>query len=115
MTQTKADSTPTTEKKLHKRLKQFAPDCEICASFFKELQNPNNKTQNKALSHLRSVHKIVQEKYYTNSFMALGIAIGLSYGMLISSFPIGMSLGLGIGLALGSSMDEKARKEKRIL
>lgn len=83
-----------------------------------------NDTFKKVLVHLEKEHKLVQEGTYMATYMSIGIAIGMGLGVSfgVSSsdkLPIYMSLGMcfgtAIGLTIGTSMDQKAKKEGKVI
>lgn len=72
-----------------------------------------NKKYNKLSSHLQKKHKIVQQGYYTMTYISLGISLGLPLGLLFDNISIGLIFGICIGILAGSLMDTDAKKKGR--
>jgi hypothetical protein len=68
---------------------------------------------------LKVKFNIITQGYYTAIGMVLGITFGIAFGTAIlksgSGPGIGLSVGMVIGLVIGKIMDDKAKKENRVL
>lgn len=75
----------------------------------------------KLIEHLQKVHGLIEEGANVSTWMPLGMmfgmCFGMCFGMLIKSIglSIGLSLGLAIGVAVGAGMDDKAKKEGKMI
>lgn len=71
----------------------------------------------KLIEHLQKVHGLIEEGANVSTWMPLGMMFGMCFGMLIKSIglSIGLSLGLAIGVAVGAGMDDKAKKEGKMI
>jgi len=74
-----------------------------------------NRTINTITKHLQKQHKLVTEGYYTGIGSAIGTGIGVAIGAALGNPGIGAPIGIGIGLAIGRYLDNKAKKESRII
>ncbi|WP_010272674.1 hypothetical protein [Paenibacillus senegalensis] len=116
------------------RLDSFSSECKECNQFFIQLEehiaqlagrgdqltkhDVKEHTQliNHLTSHLKERHNLVPKGYYIGMYMAFGVSFGLLFGMLLfDNIALGLPIGMGIGLAMGSGMDEKVKKEGRVL
>lgn len=79
--------------------------------------------KNDILKHLQKEHNLVPENYYSTLWMTLGIiAFGLPFGVVIYAMTdnpafiaVGLPLGIAFGFAYGALLDQKAKKEQRVL
>ena len=80
------------------------------------------------VKHLQKEHKLVTEGYYSGMWGGIGTAIGVALGTAMGSTAIGIALGagtdnvgigipigIGIGIAVGRYLDNKAKKEGRVI
>ena len=83
------------------------PDKEKRKSYFKTI---NNVTK-----HLQKSHKLVTEGYYLGIGTAIGVGIGAVIGAALGNSGAGTGIGVALGLAIGKYLDDKAKKEGRII
>lgn len=103
-------------------LAHFQSKLEATLTLF-PVKNENNKFIDKAYLkavselkiELQKKHNLVSEGYFIAIFLPLGVAIGLPFGVVFKNIALGLPIGLGIGLAIGASLDQKAKKEGRII
>ena len=81
------------------------------------------KSQKKIVTMLEKELKIVPKNYYQKLWMILGLSIfgmpfGLAFGFALGSMAflgLGLPIGMVIGIGVGTTMDKKAKEEKRQL
>ena len=82
-----------------------------------------HKTEQDILELVRKKLGLVPENYYTYLWIPVGMAaFGLPLGTVISSLTgnpafigIGLPIGIGLGALLGSHLDQKAKKENKVI
>jgi hypothetical protein len=118
---------------LAQRVDELSPACKHCY-FFKQAistlaQNASNlipladKDGMKAhlltitiiINHLKKQHKLVEESHFTNLLYPLGAAMGAVLGIFMPHIVIGILAGAVIGIVVGVVLDNKAKKENRII
>lgn len=88
-----------------------------------ELRKIINKIQTKMIKILEKEVKLVPKNYYSNLWLAIGMAsfgvpIGVAFGTIFGNMAylgIGLPIGLAIGFLVGYEMDKKAYEEGRQL
>lgn len=73
------------------------------------------KAVNELKIHIQKQYNLVSKGYYVAIYMPLGVAIGLPFGLIFKNIALGLPIGIGIGLAIGGALDQKAKKEGRVL
>ena len=77
------------------------------------------RKRDKFKEYLNTEFSLITEGYYTGIGLALGICFGVAIGASIfgpsSGSSLGISLGMVIGLIIGRTLDDKAKKENRVL
>ncbi|MHA7058186.1 hypothetical protein ACWGOQ_0013270 [Aquimarina sp. M1] len=88
------------------------------------------KTLKEFSDFIKKELSLISDKYYMTLGMSIGMCLGMSLGMtfgvvfgfesnvskgLIYGMTFGMQIGLAIGLAIGAAMDNKAKKEGKVL
>lgn len=129
--------------KMAQRLGTFAHECQECGDLLEVLDEDLSELlktvklrkrtglrdykkyfddSRKISSHLRKAHNLVPPRYYTKSYLSLGIGIGLPLGAAIAGIlgntallGAGLPIGIGIGVSVGSSLDSKARKNGLVI
>lgn len=103
-------------------LVQFRTDIELLLTLFPvrdERGKLIGKTYHKAITELKislqKKYNLVSAGYYIAIFLPLGIAIGMPFGLMMKNIALGIPIGLAIGVAIGSALDQKAKKEGRII
>jgi hypothetical protein len=81
----------------------------------KEKRRAYLKTIDKITGHLQKQHKLVVEGQHLGLWMSIGTAIGVPLGAFSDNVGLGIPIGIAIGLAIGSYLDNKAKKEGRII
>jgi hypothetical protein len=64
---------------------------------------------------LKQKHNMVSKGTYTNQWIVFGMPLGLLLGFLIDNIALGLPMGLTLGLVIGSSIENKAKKENRVI
>ena len=67
------------------------------------------------VKHLQKQHKLVSEGHYMGIGAGMGVAIGTALGAAMDNTGAGTGIGTTIGIAVGSYLDNKAKKEDRII
>ena len=73
------------------------------------------KRLKQTIRHLQSQHNLIPKGHYVGIWMAIGTGIGVAIGAGMSTIGAGIPIGIGIGLAIGIIMDNKAKKEDRVI
>ena len=115
------------------RVDDFASYCGECQMFQQEvtslaqdlgnlIQLPNKERRRSHIKkidhivkHLKKEHKLVTEGQYIGIGLAVGVGIGTALGAALGNPGIGPAIGTGIGLAIGSYLNNKAKKEGRVI
>ncbi|MFC1932031.1 glycine zipper family protein [Chloroflexota bacterium] len=73
------------------------------------------KTINNIIKHLQKQHKLVTKGQYIGIGLAIGAGIGVALGAALDNPGIGPGIGTALGLAIGAALDNKAKKEDRVI
>lgn len=73
------------------------------------------KSINELKISVQKQYNLVSKGYYVAIYLPLGVAIGLPFGLMFKNLALGLPIGLGIGLAIGNALDQKAKKEGRVI
>jgi hypothetical protein len=73
------------------------------------------KRLKQTVRHLQSQHKLVPKGHYVGIWISIGTGIGVVIGAGMSSVGAGIPIGIGIGVAIGTMLDNKAKKEDRVI
>jgi len=115
-----------------KRIDSFSSECGQCqisqqevttltqdlgylAQWSKERRRSYFKMIGTIVKHLQKQHKLVSEGYYIGIGLAIGVGIGTALGAALGSPGIGPAIGTALGLAIGKYLDNKAKKEGRVI
>ena len=116
-----------------KRVDSFSSGCGQCQMFQQDItrltqelgymvQMPNKETRksyfktiNNIIKHLQKQHKLVTEGHYIGIGIAIGVGIGTALGAVLGNPGIGPGIGAVIGLAIGKYLDNKAKKEGKVI
>ena len=72
------------------------------------------KSRQEVVSHLKKVHKLVEPGYYTGIGIAIGSGLGVALGSTIEKYAF-TGAGVALGLVIGYWLEQKAKKEGRLL
>jgi uncharacterized membrane protein YfcA len=81
----------------------------------KEERKSYFKTISNITKHLQKKHKLVKEGQYMGIGIAIGVGIGAALGAALDNPGIGTPIGVAIGVAIGKYMDNKAKKEGKVI
>ena len=81
----------------------------------KETRKSYFKTINTIIKHLQKQHKLVTEGHYMGIGIAIGVGIGAALSAALGNPGIGPAIGIALGLAIGRYLDNKAKKEGRVI
>ncbi len=115
-----------------KRVASFSVDCSECQNFQIEIkklaENLGNliqsskeerksyfRTIDNVIKHLQKQHKLLFEHENLGIWFTIGIVIGVSLGNLLDYIGAGIGFGLVIGAAIGSYLDDKAKKDGKVI
>ena len=70
---------------------------------------------NEMVKHLQKQHKLVTENYYIGIGIAIGTALSAGIGTAVGNPGVGTGIGIALGLAIGKYLDDKAKKEGRVI
>ena len=118
--------------KIAQRVDSFSSHCGACQIFQQDItqltqdlgyivQASKDKRKgyfkkiNNITKHLQKHHKLVSEGHYIGIGIAIGVAIGTGVGTALGKPGIGPGLGIALGLAIGAYLDNKAKKEGRVI
>ena len=83
------------------------PNKENRKSYLKQIKS--------LVKHLQKEHKLVTEGQYMAMLSGIGPVLGIAIGAALGNPSIGVAIGVAIGLAIGRYMDNKAKKEGRVI
>ena len=119
--------------KMARRVDEFAPTCPKCRLFQTELDKmlrdlaanaPQILKEQKRtflggmeaiLSHLQKIHGLISEGQNMGLWLAIGAGIGLALGAGSRNPAIGIPIGVALGLIVGTALDNKAKKEGKVI
>ncbi len=81
----------------------------------KEERKSYFKTISNITKHLQKKHKLVKEGQYMGIGIAIGVGIGAALGAALDNPGIGTPIGVAIGVTIGKYMDNKAKKEGKVI
>jgi len=96
-------------------ISQLTQDLGYIVHAPKERRKSYLKTINNIIKHLQKQHKLVSEGHYIGIGMAIGMGIGAALGAILDNPGAGTGIGTAIGLAIGGYLDNKAKKEGRVI
>ena len=94
---------------------QLTQDLGYLAQWSKEKRKGYFKKLNNITKHLQKHHKLVAEGHYIGIGIAIGVAIGAGIGTALGKPGLGPGIGIALGLAIGAYLDNKAKKEDRVI
>ena len=94
---------------------QLTQDLGYIVQMPKEKRKGYFKKLNNITKHLQKHHKLVAEGHYIGIGIAIGVAIGAGIGTALGKPGLGPGLGIALGLAIGAYLDNKAKKEDRVI
>ncbi len=124
--------------RIARRVVEFSDECGRCQLFQQEITrltgDLSNSVQISALvpvpkatrrryfksiknmvKHFQSHHQLVTKGHYVGLWSAIGSGVGVALGTGAGNFGIGMPIGIALGVAVGGSLDNKAKKEDRVI
>ncbi len=118
--------------RLVKRVDEFSTTCGECQMFQPEITKLTEglyyvfnmpkeesksyfKTISNITKHLQKQHKLVKEGQSMGIGIAIGIGIGAAFGAIFDNPGGGTAIGIAIGVAIGKYMDNKAKKEGKVI
>jgi len=116
-------------ERIAKRVEQFSQQCSQCSMQKQEItklahnlefikgSTQTRKEYHKKLrlliNHLQKKHKLVAEGQYIGIGIAIGVALGVPFMTVLGG--AGIALGIPFGLVFGIAMENKAKKEGKII
>jgi hypothetical protein len=94
---------------------QLTQDLGYLAQWSREKRKGYFKKISTITKHLQKQHKLVAEGHYIGIAIAIGVAIGAGLGAALDNPGIGPGIGIALGLAIGAYLDNKAKKEDRVI
>ena len=98
---------------------QLSRDLWEVSLMSKEQSKSYPKKINNIVKHLQKHHKLVTEGQYSGMWTGIGVAIGVALGAaggaVADNVGFGIPIGIGIGIAVGKYLDNKAKKEGRVI
>ena len=94
---------------------QLTKDLGDLVQTSKEKRKSYSKRINSITKHLQKEHKLVTEGQYMGMWGGIGTAIGVGIGAGADNVGIGLPIGIAIGVAVGKYLDNKAKKEGRVI
>ena len=115
-----------------RRVASFSIDCPECQNFQIEIKNlvehlgnliqsPKEerksyfRTFDNVIEHLQKHHKLIVEEENLGIWIAIGVTIGIVLGSSLDNIGAGIAIGAGIGAAIGADLDDKARKDGKVI
>ena len=94
---------------------QLIQDLGYLAQWSKDKRKSYFKKISTITKHLQKQHKLVTEGHYIGIGIGIGVAIGAGLGAALDNPGIGPGIGIALGLAIGAYLDNKAKKEDRVI
>jgi hypothetical protein len=119
--------------KLARRVDEFAADCPKCKLLRPQMDQmlrdlaanaPQILREQKRsflgqmqdiMSHLHKTHGLIGEGQNVGTWLAIGTAVGVALGAGLSNPLIGIPTGVVLGLIVGTVLDNKAKKEGKVI
>ena len=119
--------------KMARRVDEFTPTCPQCRLYQPEIEQmlrdlaagaPQIPREQKRkflggmeviLGHLKKTHGLISEGQNVGLWLGIGAAVGLALGAGLSNPAIGIPIGVALGLAIGTALDNKAKKEGKVI
>jgi hypothetical protein len=119
--------------KIARRVDEFAADCPKCKvlrpqmgqmimdlsanaqQILREQKRAFLGQMQDIIAHLKKTHGLIGEGENVGVWLGIGAAIGLALGAGLSNPAIGIPIGVALGLAVGTALDNKAKKEGRVI
>ena len=115
-----------------KRVASFSVDCSECQNsqieIKKRAENLDNlvqsskeerksyfRTIDNAIKHLQEHHKLIVEDQNLGIWFIIGLLIGVALGSSLDNTGTGIGIGIVIGLAIGAYLDDKAKKDGKVI
>jgi hypothetical protein len=115
-----------------KRVASFSVDCSECQNFQIELKKlaeslgnliQSSKEERKSyfrtidnvIKHLQKSHELIVEEQNLEIWIAIGVTIGIALGSSLGNIGAGIAIGAGIGVAIGAPLDDKAKKDGKVI
>ena len=100
-------------------IKRLVQDLNNFAQLPKQVAKEERKRYFRQISdmvkHLQKQHKLVTEGYYMGIGIAIGMAVSAGIGTALGNPGAGTGIGIALGLVIGKYLDNKAKKEGRVI
>jgi len=100
---------------LQQEVTTLTQDLGYLAQWSKERRKSYFKMIDTIVKHLQKQHKLVTEGHYMGIGIAIGVGIGAALSATLDNPGIGPAIGIALGLAIGRYLDNKAKKEGRVI
>ena len=114
------------------RVAGFSVDCLECQNFQieikkltgnlgtliqapKEVRKSYFKTIDNITKHLQEHHKLILEEENLGIWIAIGVTIGIVLGSSLDNIGPGIAIGAAVGAAIGANLDEKAKRDGKVI
>lgn len=115
-----------------KRVDRFSVDCSQCQNFrgdieklvehsgnliqsSKEERKNYFRTIDSVIKHLQEHHKLIVDEQNLEIWIAIGMTLGIVFGSSLDNIGAGIVIGIGVGAAIGAGLDDKAKKEGKVI
>ncbi len=115
-----------------RRVASFSVDCSECQNLQIEIkklaENLDNLIQSSkeerkiyfitidnVIKHLQKHHELIVEEENIGIWVTIGIVIGAALGNLLDNIGAGIAFGIVIGGAIGFYLDDKAKKDGKVI
>ncbi len=96
-------------------IKKLAENLDKLIQSSKEERKIYFRTVDNVIKHLQEHHKLIVEEENIGIWITMGIVIGIALGNLLNNIGAGIAFGIVIGGAIGSYLDDKARKDGKVI
>jgi hypothetical protein len=112
-------------QRLIERVQQYENSCSICSNYDTVIDSIMDKLEDNDSSYLHDInvirvhmiktHKLLEEGYHIAIFLILGVLVGVITGLISNNYSMFLALGIASGVAMGTIVENKAKKENKIL
>ena len=96
-------------------IKKLAENLGNLIQSSKEVRKSYFKTIDNVTKHLQEHHKLILEEENLGIWIAIGVTIGIVLGSSLDNIGPGIAIGAAVGAAIGANLDEKAKKDGKVI
>jgi len=112
-------------QRLIERVDQYENSCSVCSNYDTVIDSIMDKLEDNDSSYIHDIniirvhmirtHKLLEEGYNIAIFLILGVLVGVITGLISNNYSMFLALGIASGVAIGTIVENKAKKDNKIL